>query len=170
MARPPNPVSIQAPAYVWAHNLPEVKTAQEFELVELVASALAAGHLAFRLGDQPYALVGVLLGQSVPGDLPVPSLAAGPLGAPLVSLLGVAVEGRVSGVPCEIGLFSETARNRRWAVSFGVEPLERWRQWLNLPPFLRVAAGGLVFTTRNNAPTVRKTLWAERREADNQWR
>ena len=170
MVRPTQPVSIQAVAYVWVAGRELLNTAKDMDLVEEAARCLASGHMAFTMGELVVSMSGVMFGQSVGGEIQVPNLDVRGRGFPIVTMLGVAVEGRVPGLPCEIGLFSETARNRRWMVSFGDVSLEEWRRVFNTPEFLRISQGGLVFTTRNNAGTVRRELWEVRRQADQKWK
>ena len=168
--RPPNPVLVSSAAYVWLHGAVELPQAQEERVPEEGARALVEGRLVFLVEGRQLRVEGVLFGQTLDEEIQVPNLQVPGLGLPVFRMFGVAAEGRVPGVPCELGLFADTAKNRKWMVSFGASPLEFWRQALVVPPFIKVASGAIRFTPRNNSRIVRHELFEERRAADLRWR
>ena len=131
---------------------------------------LAAGHLGLQYAKQRLNLLGVVLGSATEEEVLPVRVAVPSYGDPVVVVYGIAVEGRVPGIPCTVALFSETARNRQWMVTFGHEPLEFWQQALGVPRIISAVPGAFLVTTRENRNKMREKLFQQRKVADVKWK
>lgn len=170
MGRPPNPITVSGTVYVWAQGLDGLKIASLHKLPQAVARALANGHTGFTYAGVCLNLLGVLLGSATEEEIIPRRLEVSPYGNPVVGMYGLAVEGRIPGIPCTLNLFSETARNRQWMASFGHEPPDFWERSLGVPTALSSSPGAFCVTTRADRNKLRAKFWAARKVADLRWR
>jgi len=155
-------ILVQGVASIWlrgAHTLP---VAQLHGLPKRIAAGLVAQSIYVDVENGVrWPVCGVAMGRGATENIFPSRENVVDLGPPLFKHYVVIGEGRLPGVPCEIGVHEGS--RVKWTASFGPTSLEEWRLALRIRQFDRVAAGVVVFCARERQREERARLFGLRR-------
>jgi hypothetical protein len=148
--------------YVWVEDFDSLKIASQFSCVRLAQSALSRGCTVIEIEDRVLPLVGLAVGRGAREELVPVKMSVEESNYPLFSCSIVCTNGRVAGIPGELGYFGDvySSRSRRWVFSFNKE-LGFWRQHLRLPKIWGMGAATFRLTSPGDKIKTRTEIYKE---------
>jgi hypothetical protein len=148
--------------YVWVEGFDSLKLASQFSCTRLAQAALSRGCTVVEVEGRTLPLMGLAIGRGAREELVPVKMAVEESNYPLFSCAIVCTNGRVAGIPGELGYFGavHSRRSRRWVFSFNKE-LGFWRQHLRLSKIWGMGAATFRPTNPGDKIKTRTAIYKE---------